>query len=275
MTTTLTAVLDATDGIGPLPPSTIGSRRPDYRLPFGPHQPPGIFIVVEGLDGCGKTTLVRRMLRYLGARGVRAERTRFPSTDVRRSETFRLFVRQRREDRVDALQFELLYMADRIHHTRAFIRPRLREGAVVVSDRYALCSVGELVSRSDPLWDEVTRAVATDGWFKTLCGQLLQPDLYIWMYAEVDAAIERIRRRARERDLPFNRERFHALLEAGRAIAEANGMLFVDSTHRSPRQCLEAIRPDLDRVIAHVPHGAVGGRCAGPGERAARGRSTK
>ncbi len=90
----------------------------------------GVFIVLEGIDGVGKTTISKRLGAWLEGRGRKAVLTAEPTEDwlggaVRRAN---------RED-LDPRTEALLFTADRCQHTLAIER-LLAEGNVVVCDRY-------------------------------------------------------------------------------------------------------------------------------------------
>ena len=95
---------------------------------------PGWLVVVEGIDGAGKSTVVRRLAECCNARGLpcvtSAEPTRGPwGMKLRQSMT---------EGRL-SLEEELgLFLKDRAEHVERLIRPSLAAGKVVLLDRYYL-----------------------------------------------------------------------------------------------------------------------------------------
>jgi dTMP kinase len=214
----------------------------ELRLNYCSHEGPGKFIVVEGYDGCGKTTFVRALSRHLRAKGFVVYRTRFPSAALRRTRLLQLLAHQGREDLVDPLALQLRRMADRLQQTRKIIAPRLLEGAVVISDRYIMASQCTMLNRSIPM----------GGWFKDLCSQLIAPDISLFMYAPPQIALERILRRSNERNLPDECE-VDASIRQCMAIAAVNRMLIVDSSKATPRQCIQELEGHLGKVLAATP----------------------
>lgn len=92
----------------------------------------GHFIVLEGIDGTGSTSMVGEVARQLGMRGYDVIQTREPSTG-RVGPILREFLKDPRSvPFCDAL----LFVADRIDHINTEILPHLREGCIVVCDRY-------------------------------------------------------------------------------------------------------------------------------------------
>jgi len=98
------------------------------------HIEQGMFICVEGLDGSGKTTQAKILVKSLRRRGFDAVYTTEPSTG-KVGKLIRSFVLDR-EKRVSIALEALLFAADRVDHVETEIKPLLREGKVVVCDRY-------------------------------------------------------------------------------------------------------------------------------------------
>jgi dTMP kinase len=100
---------------------------------------PGTFITFEGIDGSGKSTQLRLLGNFLRANGCDALLTREPGGTA-------LGVRLRAAlldamEEVDPLTELLVFAADRAQHVRRVLRPALKGGKVVISDRYADATV--------------------------------------------------------------------------------------------------------------------------------------
>ena len=95
---------------------------------------PGMLIAFEGIDGSGKSTIARMVYKELLSHGVRCEFTVEPTDKS-------LGVAIRRElannsEKLHAMTLQILFTADRSEHVVSFIRPKMEEGAVVITDRY-------------------------------------------------------------------------------------------------------------------------------------------
>ncbi|MFQ6107408.1 MAG: dTMP kinase [Thermoplasmata archaeon] len=88
------------------------------------------FITVEGIDGCGKTTMAKFTTKWLESRGFDAVYTVEPTSTWIGDSVKRGF-----SEPVGAFTEALLFMADRAEHTSQ-IRKWVSEGRIVVSDRY-------------------------------------------------------------------------------------------------------------------------------------------
>lgn len=170
--------------------------------------PRGAFIVLEGLDGAGTTTLSRRLADVLRVEGRRVLLTHEPSDGP-----VGLLIRQVLRHRFVCPGGEppgwqtmaLLFAADRHDHLQSEIRPALARGEVVISDRYDASTMAYQTATSpDP---------RTGPWIQAVHGFALRPDLVIVL--DVPAETGERRRTARG-DAPEVFER----LEVQRKVAE-------------------------------------------------------
>jgi dTMP kinase len=100
----------------------------------------GLFVVLEGGEGAGKSTQCRLLADALRARGLEVVLTREPGgTPV--GESIREVLLGAGSAGMSPRTEALLFAAARAEHAAALIRPALARGAVVVSDRYLDSSV--------------------------------------------------------------------------------------------------------------------------------------
>jgi dTMP kinase len=98
----------------------------------------GFLLVIEGIDGTGKTTLSRRLVEWLLDTGRPAVLLREP-TDGPYGRRIRALAKEGRQAVSPAEELEL-FIQDRIENCRDNIRPALKRGDLVVMDRYYLSS---------------------------------------------------------------------------------------------------------------------------------------
>ena len=156
------------------------------------------FITFEGIDGCGKSTQLRMLASELRLRGREVVSTREPGGTPLGARIRQLLLDA--EEQVDPLAELLLYAADRAQHVRSHVRPALKSGHVVLSDRYADATVAyQGAGRGFPaeLVSELV-ALATGG---------LMPELTLIFDLPVD---ESQRRQARRSDKGHKRDRLDA-----------------------------------------------------------------
>ncbi len=95
----------------------------------------GKFVTIEGCEGVGKSTQVRKLKEYLSLRGIKAVFTREPGgTPV--SEQIRGVILNPENKDMDDVTELLLYVAARRQHTQRFIKPELESGNIIFCDRY-------------------------------------------------------------------------------------------------------------------------------------------
>jgi dTMP kinase len=98
----------------------------------------GRFVVLEGLDGTGKSTQVARLAKRLAAEGFSAVVTREPGATAVGAAIREIVLGE--EDLAPHTE-ALLVAADRAEHVARVVRPALEAGSVVVSDRYTPSSL--------------------------------------------------------------------------------------------------------------------------------------
>ena len=151
----------------------------------------GKLIVLEGAEGVGKTTQIRRLVETLNARGVRHTAVREPGGTVIGDNIRRLLLDQGPE--LSPETEALLFMASRAEMIARLVRPALNDGLVVIADRFFLSTYAYQIAGRGLPESDVTAAnrFATGG---------LVPDLTLLIRLPVSAALARADRRgARDR----------------------------------------------------------------------------
>lgn len=95
----------------------------------------GLFISVEGCDGCGKTTALKGIVSKLEEHGVHPLLTREPGGS-KIAEQIRNIILDKNNTEEDIRTEALLYAASRRQHLVEVVLPALKEGKLVISDRY-------------------------------------------------------------------------------------------------------------------------------------------
>ena len=100
-----------------------------------PDKPGGLFVVLEGGEGSGKSTQVREIAVWLRDEGFDVLTTREPGA-TKLGMRLRTMLLDKANEGMAARTEALLYAADRAEHVDKVIRPALERGAIVISDRY-------------------------------------------------------------------------------------------------------------------------------------------
>lgn len=146
----------------------------------------GTFVAVEGGEGAGKSTQLRLLAAWLREAGHDVVVTREPGATATGAR-LRALLLEPGTGELAARTEALLYAADRAQHVAEVVRPALRRGAVVLSDRYVDSSLAYQGAGRELERDDVARLSrwATEG---------LVPDLVVVL--DVDPAVGLARARA-------------------------------------------------------------------------------
>jgi dTMP kinase len=98
----------------------------------------GLFVVIEGIDGTGKSTQLHLLAEKLRQMGYAVVATREPTDGMYGKKIRELFVDRQTVTHEEELE---LFIADREQHVQEVIEPALADGCVVISDRYYLSTV--------------------------------------------------------------------------------------------------------------------------------------
>lgn len=95
----------------------------------------GIFITLEGIDGTGKSTQHRLLVRYLRSQGRKVISTREPGGTTVGERVRNIALASRTGELAPLAELALMYAA-RAQHLDKVVRPALARGEIVVSDRF-------------------------------------------------------------------------------------------------------------------------------------------
>ncbi|OYT26383.1 MAG: dTMP kinase [Candidatus Altiarchaeales archaeon ex4484_96] len=136
-----------------------------------------MFIVLEGLDGCGKTSQAKDIRQWLIQKGYDVHLTGEPSNNK-----IGLFLRELltgvRE--VQPPTLALLFTADRYWHLDEEIKPALDEGKIVLMERYVNSTIAY----------QAAQGVEAE-WIRELNKNILKPDLTLFLDIKPEKAVKR------------------------------------------------------------------------------------
>ena len=201
----------------------------------------GIFITFEGTDASGQTTQIGLLSEYLEKKGVPHIVTREPGGTAI-GEKIRTIILDKENSEMLPATEALLYAASRAQLTGQVVRPALREGKVVISDRFLDSSIA-YQGYGRNLGDMIRRInePAVEG---------LKPDLTILL--KTDPAAMRKRRDASLEDrmdsqkLEFHREVLRGYLTLSQEEPER---FFVIDGERPVDEIAKAIRERVGRFV--------------------------
>ena len=142
-----------------------------------PHTYPGKLIVVEGIDGSGKSTQLSLLYRWLLSRGYKVFFTEWNSSIlVRRS-----MRRGKKKDLLTPTTFSLLHAVDFADRLTYKIIPPLKAGMVVLADRYVHTAFAR----------DVARGVHPD-WVRAVYRFAPRPDLALYFRVPIEVSLDRL-----------------------------------------------------------------------------------
>jgi dTMP kinase len=137
----------------------------------------GKLIVVEGIDGSGKSTQIDLLYKWLQSQGKSVYFSEWNSSDLVKSTT----KLGKNEKMFTPTTFSLLQATDFADRWENFMQPLLKAGVIVLADRFAFTAFARDVARGvDPTW------------VRNLYSFAVQPDLVFYFQVPLDVAVERI-----------------------------------------------------------------------------------
>lgn len=142
-----------------------------------PHNFPGKLIIVEGIDGSGKSTQLQLVRRYLDSKGLRPFFTEWNSADLVKAVT----KKGKKKMALTPMTFSLLHATDFAHRLTHNILPPLKAGMIVLADRYAYTAFAR---------DVVRGCDAT--WVRRVYQFAPRPDRAFYFNVPIDVSVSRI-----------------------------------------------------------------------------------
>lgn len=162
---------------------------PEHRLTLDdlsawqPHGYPGWLVVVEGVDGSGRSTQIDLLEVWLQMQGYGVLRSDWNSSKLV-AKTIR---DARRQQSLTPLTYSVLHATDVAARQESDIIPALKAGFVVLVDRYVFTAFAR----------DTVRGVDRD-WIYNLYSFAIRPDVAIYLRIPTDLSLERIREMAGE-----------------------------------------------------------------------------
>jgi dTMP kinase len=147
----------------------------------------GVFITMEGLDGSGKSTQIKRLADWMRKRRVDPVLARQPGGTLTGDRIRELLLDSRSTPLAPMTEMALMF-ADRAQAIHEVIQPALDAGRIVVCDRFT-DSTEAYQGGGRGLGSETVLAL-----HRLICGNL-QPDMTLLLLPSFEASLERARRR--------------------------------------------------------------------------------
>jgi dTMP kinase len=147
----------------------------------------GLFITLEGLDGSGKTTQIKRLAAWMEKRHLQPVVTRQPGGTATGDRIRPLLLDSRSTGLAPMTEMALMF-ADRAQAISEVIQPALDAGKIVLCDRFT-DSTEAYQGGGRELGSEIVLDL-----HRLICGNL-QPDLTLLLLPSLESSLDRARRR--------------------------------------------------------------------------------
>lgn len=201
------------------------------------NETPGFLITFCGLDGCGKTTMMKRLIAEI-EKDYELFVTKQPTNAVRNSEIFRTYMDCQDHGAFDYRSLSLLAASDRLQHVNKVIEPEMKQGKIVLSDRYFYSCLANLRARG---FEE-------DAWIYEIAESVVKPDIAFFFDVPVEEAVARVRRRPEEKDRYIDMELQYKLRKEYVDICTANGGILI-STMQPEDECYGIVKNAVKEML--------------------------
>ncbi len=199
---------------------------------------PGKLIVFEGTDGAGKTTMIALTQQLLEERYGKNNvlSIKQPTDMSRKTKLFQKMMYCKNHEDIDYRAVQLLTMSDRVQHAFETIIPALKQGKIVICDRYIFTSLANMLGRG----------YRKEKWFYSVAKHLLRPDVSFLAYVPADTAIGRIKTRPEECDRHLDEQLLRNVSREFYDMARRENFTILD-TSRNPQYAFEVVKEKLGR----------------------------
>ena len=201
------------------------------------NETPGFLITFCGIDGCGKTTMIKRLISDLEEEHD-VFVTKQPTNAVRHSEIFRTYMDCPNHDNFVYRSLSLLAASDRLQHVNKIIEPEMMKGKIVLSDRYFYSCLSNLRARG----------YKQDRWIYEISKSIIRPDIAFFLDAPIEEAVARVRRRPEEKDRYIDMQLQHKLRKEYLDICAANKGVLI-STVLPKDECYNIVKNKVKEML--------------------------
>jgi len=200
------------------------------------HNYSGKFIVIEGLDGSGKSAQIPLLADFLQSKGREVILRNEPTTDSVAGVTIRKVLKG--ELKAEPMERQKLFVQDRSEHLKYKIIPALKRGTFVVVSRYVFSTIA--YGYSDGL--DVEELVKMNGNF-------LLPDLTILIDVSPTECIKRIEKRGQIQELFERKEKLEKVNEIYQKLPLMFENVVVINGEKPISEVFEEIQKIVERIL--------------------------
>lgn len=196
---------------------------------------PNMFITFEGIEGSGKSTQAELLKEFLLKQGHKVSSTREPGWGAL-GRLIRKMLLEEKDLDLDPLAELYLFCADRTQHVRDLIKPRLKEGDLVICDRFTDSTIayqGYGRGLDSELVEKVSKTAALG----------LKPELTILLNLPVKLGLSRLEERSGKTKMDEEPVEFHERVR--------HGYIFIAQKEPKRVRVVNAAR-DVDQIQKEI-----------------------
>ncbi|HEY4527580.1 MAG TPA: dTMP kinase [Candidatus Paceibacterota bacterium] len=189
----------------------------------------GFFVVFEGLDGSGQSTQVELLVNYLKAKGCKVLATKEPTLESKAGRRIRQVLDEKVA--ISAKNLQELFKEDRGLHLKKVILPALKQGKIVISDRYFFSSFAFGVSDGLDL-----------DWLIKINQKFLHPDLTLVLDVPAEISVKRIEKRGKPKTLFEKKEKLAKVIKVYKSFPKRFPNVYLVEGKKPIPQVFQSVR---------------------------------
>ncbi|HUQ85699.1 MAG TPA: dTMP kinase [Candidatus Limnocylindrales bacterium] len=173
----------------------------EFDIEFKRNPYKGQYIVLEGIDGSGKTTQIDLLYEYFRKQGKEVIRTREPRKDEGLiGELIQKILNGK--TKVPSVAIQYLFSADRGMHHEELILPALKAGKIVISDRCFWSAVPYgVLDLEQEFTDNTAKYILVSQSILSMYHQFTAPDITFYLDIPVNRAMDRLDKKPHDKEI--------------------------------------------------------------------------
>lgn len=192
-----------------------------FDLEFRKNTTPGLLVAIEGIDGAGKSTQAKEVVKRLNKEGIHASYSKEP-TDMVIGQFIREKILSGDMD-IHPLALQYLFNADRVMHIEK-IQGLLQKGMVIVMDRYFWSSIAYAMADMGMVEDWSLTAFSILSFYH----QFTAPDMTFYLNISSDVALERIAQSGKHNEIYDSAEKLPKIESGYQHLMEKFPEMFIN-----------------------------------------------
>tara|TARA_Y100001968_G_C19434576_1_gene758933 strand:+ start:435 stop:1076 length:642 start_codon:yes stop_codon:yes gene_type:complete len=210
----------------------------------------GRFLVLDGIDGCGKSTQIKHLKKWLPVSGLMPTEaklviTREPGGTELGIALRELLLHDSQTQSPQSITELMLYAADRAEHVAQIILPAIQQGDWVLSDRFSGSTIAYqgYGRKLDIEIIQQLEIIATQG---------ITPDITFWLDISLDESLNRRVMQKNDRIEAEGKDFLGNVLSGFQVLAQERKWVKIDASN-DPHQVSKDIEHNLRKELTNLP----------------------